>query len=100
MRNNTPTKNLLLLTASIVAINAAVPHLARISLHSLSNALQLSVAPATCDLIRYYIGINGGWDSSHNCWDFAGVTPKGFYGKIAGTIAGQIGYRWQMFNVV
>lgn len=30
-------KNLLLLTASIVAINAAVPHLARISLHSLSN---------------------------------------------------------------
>lgn len=40
--NSTPMKNFLLLTASIVAINAAVPHLARISLRSLSKPTRRS----------------------------------------------------------
>lgn len=95
-------KNLLLLTASIVAVNAAVPAFgADLAPQPVqSNAPQLSVAPAICDWTGYYMGINGGWGSSHNCWDFAGVTPEGCHGTTAGTIGGQIGYRWQMFNVV
>lgn len=101
VRNNTPMKNLLLLTASIVAVNAAVPAFgADLAPQPVqSNAPKLSVAPAICDWTGYYMGINGGWGSSHNCWDFAGVT-QGYHGTTAGTIGGQIGYRWQMFSVV
>src|SRR5271170_6868117 len=52
------------------------------------------------DWSGFYIGGNGGWGSSHNCWD--NVTPGGSFvgtegchdatGAVAG---GQIGYRWQ-----
>lgn len=68
-------KNLLFLTASIVAINAAVPAFgANLAPQPVqSNAPQLSVAPAIC----YWTGYCGGWGSSHNCWDFAGVSPEG-----------------------
>ncbi|WP_429032893.1 outer membrane protein [Bradyrhizobium sp. I1.14.4] len=48
----------------------------------------------------YYIGINGGWGSSHNRWDFNGVTSEGGYNSTGGTIGGHIGYRWQIFNTV
>jgi outer membrane immunogenic protein len=52
------------------------------------------------DWSGFYIGGNGGWGSSHNCWD--NLTPAGAFfaaegchdatGAVAG---GQIGYRWQ-----
>jgi len=47
----------------------------------------------------FYIGVNGGWGSSHNCWDF--VTPAGVVFVDAcrdasgGVVGGQLGYRWQ-----
>jgi outer membrane immunogenic protein len=51
----------------------------------------------------FYIGANGGWGSSHKCWDLtndAGVliTPplaEGCHDATGGTVGGQIGYRWQ-----
>ena len=47
----------------------------------------------------FYIGANGGWAQSHNCWDFvpvAGViVPNGCRDQSGGVIGGQIGYRWQ-----
>jgi len=47
----------------------------------------------------FYIGANGGWGSSHNCWDFvtlAGpVFTDGCRDRSGGVIGGQIGYRWQ-----
>lgn len=57
VRNNTPMKNLLLLTASIVAVNAAVPAFgADLAPQPVqSNAPKLSVAPAICDWTGYYI---------------------------------------------
>ena len=46
-----------------------------------------------------YIGINGGWGSSHNCWDFANRAAlcgsEGCHNANGGTVGGQVGYRWQ-----
>jgi outer membrane immunogenic protein len=47
----------------------------------------------------FYIGANGGWGSSHNCWDFVTVAGTvfgdGCRDRSGGVIGGQIGYRWQ-----
>jgi outer membrane immunogenic protein len=47
----------------------------------------------------FYIGANGGWGQSHNCWDFvlvAGPFIRDSCRDQSGGIAGgQIGYRWQ-----
>jgi outer membrane immunogenic protein len=55
-----------------------------------------------------YIGANGGWGSSDNCWDFAGNTAApiaanighGCHRSDGGTAGGQIGYNWQMSSWV
>jgi outer membrane immunogenic protein len=52
------------------------------------------------DWSGFYIGVNGGWGSSHKCWDFttpAGVFvgAEGCHDADGGTVGGQIGYRWQ-----
>src|SRR6188472_3875931 len=47
----------------------------------------------------FYIGGNGGWGQSRNCWDFldaGGVAfASGCRERSGGLIGGQIGYRWQ-----
>ncbi|WP_291842132.1 outer membrane beta-barrel protein [Bradyrhizobium sp.] len=47
----------------------------------------------------FYVGANGGWGSSHKCWDFlpvaGGVSPEGCHNATGGVAGGQIGYRWQ-----
>jgi outer membrane immunogenic protein len=55
---------------------------------------------ALYDWSGFYIGANGGWGSSRNCWDF--VTPagtfvggEGCHDATGGVAGGQIGYRWQ-----
>src|SRR4051812_41152971 len=59
---------------------------------------------AIYDWSGFYIGINGGYGSSHKCWDFVGVAgvlvPEGCHNATGGTIGGQIGYRWQSANWV
>lgn len=51
------------------------------------------------DWTGFYIGANGGWGQSHNCWDFVGVAGTvigdGCRDRSGGLIGGQIGYRWQ-----
>ena len=55
---------------------------------------------AIYDWSGFYIGANGGWGSSRNCWD---VTPptvavtaaEGCHDATGGVAGGQIGYRWQ-----
>ena len=53
------------------------------------------------DWTGFYIGINGGWGNSRNCWDFvtiAGpVISDGCHDRSGGLAGGQVGYRWQ-FN--
>jgi len=57
----------------------------------------------------FYIGINGGGGSAHNCWDLIAeatlgvVSPpftEGCHDVTGGTVGGQIGYRWQFTNWV
>lgn len=47
----------------------------------------------------FYIGANGGWGNSHNCWDFELVAGPAFNDgcrdRSGGVVGGQIGYRWQ-----
>ena len=51
------------------------------------------------DWTGFYIGGNGGWGESRNCWDFIGVAgvavTSGCRERSGGLIGGQIGYRWQ-----
>ena len=57
----------------------------------------------------FYIGINGGGGSSHNCWDLTNVggvgavapsISEGCHDATGGLVGGQIGYRWQAANWV
>ncbi|MEH2570013.1 outer membrane protein [Bradyrhizobium sp. AZCC 2289] len=55
------------------------------------------------DWSGFYIGANGGWGSSHKCWDFTTpvalgatfVAAEGCHDATGGVAGGQIGYRWQ-----
>ena len=51
------------------------------------------------DWTGFYIGANGGWGNSHNCWDFVtaggAVVADGCRDASGGIVGGQIGYRWQ-----
>ena len=63
---------------------------------------------AVYDWSGFYIGLNGGGGSSHNCWDLTsnnGValanTPReGCHDATGGLVGGQFGYRWQSANWV
>ncbi len=59
---------------------------------------------AMYDWSGFYIGANGGWGTSRNCWDITNfaiggpVVPslaEGCHDASGGTVGGQIGYRWQ-----
>lgn len=60
------------------------------------------------DWSGFYIGINGGGGSAHQCWDLVNsggvvVAPPvgmGCHNATGGTVGGQIGYRWQIANAV
>ena len=58
---------------------------------------------AIYDWSGFYIGLNGGGGSSHNCWtntSLGGVptvptVSEGCHNATGGMVGGQIGYRWQ-----
>src|SRR5579871_1426791 len=54
--------------------------------------------PALYDWSGVYVGINGGWGTSHRCWDQTGpivIGPDGCHTTSGGFAGGQAGYRWQ-----
>jgi outer membrane immunogenic protein len=55
--------------------------------------------PVIYNWTGFYVGINGGWGQSHNCWDFVTLTgpliTDGCRDRSGGLFGGQIGYRWQ-----
>ena len=54
---------------------------------------------AIYDWTGFYIGGNGGWASSHNCWSIVPLAGTAFADgcndRSGGVLGGQIGYRWQ-----
>jgi outer membrane immunogenic protein len=91
-------KKFLLGTVGLVALSLSAP----------ASAADLAARPytkappmiaAVYDWSGFYIGANGGWGSSRNCWDFipaaGGTTAEGCHDATGGTAGGQIGYRWQ-----
>lgn len=60
------------------------------------------------DWTGIYLGINGGWGQSRNCWDMNGALVFGFNPAIAegcntasgGVVGGQVGYRQMLGNFV
>src|SRR6266446_9167883 len=92
-------KKFLLATVGLVALGMTAP----------ASAADLAARPYTkappmiaaiYDWSGFYIGANGGWGSSRNCWDvlppFAVVaTAEGCHDATGGVAGGQVGYRWQ-----
>jgi outer membrane immunogenic protein len=89
----------LTLAISILSISAASVFAADLPARMYTKAPAVMVY----DWSGFYIGANGGWGSSRNCWDLQSVTGVGFVGPISegchnatgGLAGGQIGYRWQ-----
>jgi outer membrane immunogenic protein len=89
-------KKVLLVTASLIALGAAAPALAA-DLAARPYTKAPPMIAAVYDWSGFYIGANGGWGTSRNCWDFIGVgtSAEGCHDADGGTIGGQVGYRWQ-----
>ena len=89
-------RKFLLGTAGLLALGIAAP----------ASAADMAVKappPAPLPVIYnwsgFYIGANGGWGQSHNCWDFVFVVGPAFRDGCrdlsGGVVGGQVGYRWQ-----
>ena len=90
-------KKFLMTTVGIAALGLTVP----------ASAADMAVkAPPPAPVVAiynwsgFYIGANGGWGQSRNCWDFTPIatgilTRDGCSTQSGGVVGGQIGYRWQ-----
>ncbi|BAM90014.1 putative outer-membrane protein [Bradyrhizobium oligotrophicum S58] len=92
-------KKLLVITTALVGIAAATS----------ASAADMAARPYTKappmiatinDWSGFYLGINGGYGSSRNCWTLADGRAEGCHNATGGTVGGQFGYRWQMNSVV
>jgi outer membrane immunogenic protein len=91
-------KSLLLGVVGLMAVGAAAPAAAA-DLAARPYTKAPPMVAAIYDWTGFYIGINGGGASSHNCWDIVGVR-EGCHDATGGVVGGQIGYRWQSANFV
>jgi outer membrane immunogenic protein len=90
-------KKVLLVSASLIALSAAAPAVAAdLAARPYTKAPPQMIA-AIYDWSGFYIGINGGWGTSHNSWNNTTLgAGEGSHDADGGTVGGQIGYRWQM----
>jgi outer membrane immunogenic protein len=89
-------KKVLLVTASLIALGATAPALAA-DLAARPYTKAPPMIAAVYDWSGFYIGANGGWGTSHNCWTdvTVGGGAEGCHDADGGTVGGQVGYRWQ-----
>lgn len=90
-------KKLLLGAVGLVALGMAAPAVAA-DLAARPYTKAPAMVAAVYDWSGLYVGINGGWGSSHKCWTdltpvFGG--PDGCHDATGGVAGGQAGYRWQ-----
>jgi outer membrane immunogenic protein len=90
-------KKVFLVSASLIALGAAVPAMAA-DLAARPYTKAPPMIAAIYDWSGFYIGANGGWGSSHNSWDSTApflVGGEGSHDATGGVAGGQVGYRWQ-----
>jgi outer membrane immunogenic protein len=93
-------KTLLLGAVGLVVLGSAAPALAAdLAAPPYTKAPGPTMA-AIYDWSGFYIGANGGWGSSRNCWNSAilgavFIGDEGCHDATGGVAGGQIGYRWQ-----
>ena len=98
-------KKVLLVAVSLAAMGIGSALAADLPARTYTKA-PVAVAPVY-NWSGFYIGLNGGGASSHNCWNInnaVGVavpsTAEGCHNATGALAGGQIGYRWQMTNWV
>ena len=95
-------KKFLLGTVALVAMATSVSA-ADLAARPYAKAAPVMMV-AAYDWSGFYIGGNGGWGSSHNCWGYVPVggvvIADGCSDRSGGVIGGQIGYRWQASQFV
>jgi outer membrane immunogenic protein len=101
-------KKVLLATVSLAAIGTAAPAFAA----DLPARTTYTKAPAIVapiyDWTGFYVGINAGGASSHECFTLTSVAgaaianapSEGCHNATGGLVGGQVGYRWQSANWV
>jgi outer membrane immunogenic protein len=93
-------KRLLLGTVGLVALGLAAPAVAA-DLPARTYTKAPAYIAAVYDWSGFYIGANGGWAGSRNCWTNTvngfgpGVGSEGCNTASGGVAGAQIGYRWQ-----
>ena len=92
-------KKFLLSAVGLVALGMAAPaSAADLAARPYTKAPPPMISPVY-DGTGFYIGANGGWGQSRNCWGIVpvagAVIPDGCSDRSGGLIGGQIGYRWQ-----
>jgi len=94
-------KKVLLVTASLIALGATAPAIAA-DLAARPYTKAPPMIAAVYDWSGFYIGANGGWGTSRNCWTdvTVGGGAEGCHDASGGTVGGQVGYRWQAGNWV
>ncbi len=91
-----------IILAAVASAALAAPALAA-DLPQRTYAKAPVVVAPIYDWTGFYIGANGGWGSSRNCWGdwtFAVGTPAGCHNSTGGVLGGQFGYRWQAGQLV
>ena len=93
-------KKFLLGTVGLIALGMASAPASAADLAARPYTKAPPLIAALYDWSGFYLGINGGYGSSHNCFDAttaAGtfIAAEGCHDATGGTIGGQIGYRWQ-----
>jgi outer membrane immunogenic protein len=99
-------KKALLVGVSLVAMGTAPAFAADLPARAYTKAPEMMM-PALYDWSGFYIGLNGGGASSHECYTInsvAGVAvvpnSEGCHNATGGLLGGQVGYRWQMTSWV
>jgi outer membrane immunogenic protein len=95
-------KKFLLGTVGLIALGAAPAMAADLAARPYTKAPPM--VAAIYDWSGFYIGANGGWGTSRNCWDYVTTVPgpaglpggEGCHDSSGAVAGGQIGYNWQM----
>lgn len=89
----------LALAVSVVSISAVGAFAADLPAQTYTKAPPMMAA---YDWSGFYVGANGGYGSSSNCWALnqvgtvsLGTVPDGCHDATGGVAGGQVGYRWQ-----